>query len=315
MDISIKSAVLLLALVWSSALFAQSDVSDISRLPTGEFSVSPTRKELLVKPGKSGHFDLSITNKTSSGAMFYIETSDLEGSLFSDKPLNKESTGGLYSLKSYIKPEKLSVYIKEGVTYKLPFVLNLPDHIVEPNLYGLITVALDKTENLPSQTSQGTRTVSRIGIPLLVDTGIARLASGALVSFGTADGNRIFTKSSIPLKISYENTGNVYIKQSGQIEVRNIFGTIVEEIQIEPWYILPGTTRSRVITVASKLMFGPYSAEVVLVGDYVEGGPETSKVTLLVLPWQYIWILVAVFLILFRRKVTVLVYKFSPKTI
>ena len=244
---------------------------------TNDFLVSPANKELLVVPGESASFDLRITNRTGVRARFLMGTEDLNAKSYSDEfSDDSASAPALTSLTPYIKSTKSEVYLEHGESVELPIAVSLPSYINEPSLYGLLTVTAGTDKDVV-ESATGARVLSRIGVPILVRTNDERVGSGSLLNFGTADGSRYFAGAEVPLKISYENEGDVHLRPSGQITLRNFFGAVAGKIAVEPWYILPGTTRSRVVTVQTGQHFGYYTATLVMTsGDAANVSSATT---------------------------------------
>lgn len=295
----LKKSLLVLGLVLGPIqIFAQIPVAENNISVTGDFLVSPANKELLVKPGTSAGFDLSITNRTGRTATFLIGVEDLDQAYY--ESTNSDITKELSSLKDYLERGHKEITLAHGEKISLPIVVRLPGYVSEESLYGAVTVALFKNE----QATNGLGAVlqTRIAVPILVRTSEVAKTSGGLLTFGTAQGKSVFSSTPVTLKIVYENTGQVHIRPNGKLVVKNIFGQIVYERVVEPWYILPGSIRSRTVDVGSGSFFGPYTAHLTLSG----GGKvtvEQAKVRFWVLPPPTILIIfLAIFLIVFIRR-------------
>jgi hypothetical protein len=79
------------------------------------------------------------------------------------------------------------------------------------------------------------------------------------------------------------------------MRIFNTFNREVGYVEIDPWFILPQSIRTRELTWNNELLLGRYRAEVTVkrgYGDFV----DTKSVVFWVIPWQ---VLVAVFSVLF----------------
>ena|SRR3989344_1834618 len=295
----------LLGLLGPTLINAQTIVSVDNLQISNDFLVSPANKELLLKPGQTGSFILHITNRTGSEAKFIVGAIELDN-VFSNSDIASSSKvfPKLFSLVPYLMSPRTDFRLFHGEKMELPITIALPSYINEKALYGLVTITAG-TDKTFSDYGNGARTLSRIGIPVLVRTNDMRQNSGRLIDFSTADGGRLYFKRELPLKLSYENDSDVYIRPHGKIVLTNIYGRTIRTIQIEPWFILPGTIRSQVIAIDISAHLGPYSAKLTIEDDYGKI-VESVIVNYWVLPHSLLIIFsVAIILIyLMKRAIT-----------
>jgi hypothetical protein len=273
-------------------LLAQATIAEEGIPVTKDFLVSPANVELLVKPGESRTFTLRITNRTGAKQKFTLGSEALSSEAYSDAGETDQAVSELASLEPYLKASPQSFDLEHGQTIEVPVSVDLPNHVNEPSLYALITVTTAARESQVTN-APAARVLSRIGVPVLVRTSDERHGEGRLVDFGTADGSRIFTGKTVNLRLSYENVGDVHIRPMGKVTLKNVFGAVAGEVAIEPWYILPGSIRSRTLELPTHYHFGYYSASVAMKDDYGQTA-DYAKTTFWILPHETVLVLVVI---------------------
>ena len=122
--------------------------------------------------------------------------------------------------------------------------------------------------------------------------------SGGLEDFRIAGPKKyVYEKGQFTFEILFRNDGNVHLLPYGVIEVRNVFGSVVAKLPIDPYFALPDATRFRSLSFDGGLLFGRYSAVVFLNRGYDDIVDERS-LSVWVFPWKWILAVVAVFLAL-----------------
>lgn len=288
-----KLILILIVLLCPAQSWGQQRSLEPATVVTGDFLVSPANKELIIKPGETASFVLSVTNRTGVGATFAIGAEDLVSAGYSDTVIADE--GGLAplpSLAEFIEAPTAIFTIAHGETMELPIWISLPSYISDLGLYALLTITTGRLDEAGVAAPRA-KVLSRVGVPVLVRTNDSRVGKGELVSFGTADGSKFFGANMIEFKLSYANTGDVHIRPLGKLTLRNMFGQVSAQLPIEPWYILPGTTRSRVVALPVGVHFGPYSAAISMDDGRGELGDD-ERVELWILPWKSVAVIVGV---------------------
>ena len=69
-----------------------------------------------------------------------------------------------------------------------------------------------------------------------------------------------YEKGPIKMNILFNNTGSIHLNPYGEIRIHNLFGEEVGFIELEPWFALPKSLRSREVTWDRELLFGRYTA-------------------------------------------------------
>lgn len=181
----------------------------------------------------------------------------------------------------------------------LPVTISVPKDASPGGLYGSILVA-----SVPlSQNSGGAVTVSRLGTLFFVRVNGPVREEGQLVNFNLKGSKKLFyQKGPFAFEFLYRNTGTVHLAPYGMISISNIFGQVVDEFPIEPYFAMPDSVRYREVTWNKGTLLGRYTAKISLNRGY-ENIVDTKEVSFIVLPYKIIvgaFVAVLVFLLLLR---------------
>ena len=125
-------------------------------------------------------------------------------------------------------------------------------------MYGAVLVS---PLNLKDETDKPVVIGSRIGSLFFVKVNGEMKEVGVLESFKLDDGSFI---------IDFRNSGNIHLNPYGVIKVYDIFGRQIDQMEIDPYYALPGALRNRKIDWQDfvDLAVGRYKAELSLNRGY-----------------------------------------------
>jgi len=286
-------------------------IEDLNLATTGNMIIGPGKTELLLSPGDSYTIEVTATNTTGQTKIVNFTTEDLAASNDPNTLLEFLGTEkGPYSLKDYVKPEADSLTLQAGQRVRMPVTITIPEDAAPGGLYGSIMVA---AENLPSETpvEEGkvagqVSLITRVAVLLFVRIEGDVLESSYLKSF-TVDKN-FYEKGPVTFNITSANTGNVYLSPHGVIEIKDMLGRKIDSREIEAWFTLPKSERTREILWNSNFLFGRYTAVLSLYRGYMNETDiaDTMTINFWVLPWKVlsialivlilaIWILVWIF--------------------
>lgn len=271
-------------------LHAQYPVENIgSEEVYGDFVVGPGKVELTIEPGESKTVEVMLTNRMGDEREFVIETEDIKGS--DDVEQTVVLLGddrGPYSLRDYFEIPERGLTLEHAQRARIPVTVQVPENIEPGGYYGtvLFTTVSKKADGSASDGSQGAAAiVSRIGVLFFVTVPGGEAYGGQLERFGTKNNQMFFSRGPIPLQVQFRNTGSMHLDPSGEIEIKNMLGTVVDTVRIEPWFSLPQSLRLREVNWTREVLAGRYTATLTLNRGY---GTERDMqtITFWVLPWQ-----------------------------
>lgn len=272
----------MVALVLPIVGLAQSEVVQNIKL-------EPARFELTLDPGESQTFTIKISNNLGRNVNFSVETEDFEGTEDGTESLVLLGDAkGKFSLKDAVSypVENFSLGVNESVL--VPVTVSIPADSAHGGLFASVLFTIDESSELGGT---GTNVETRVGALIFTRVGSDVIFSGDTEIFETLNGENIYVNDTPAFVTTFRNTGNVHLNPYGGVQIKNMFGRIVEEISIDPWFVLPGSLRSQVIEADKKPFFGLYTAKLELNKGY-DDVIDTREVSFWVISWRFL-ILVA----------------------
>lgn len=267
------------------------NIEQLSATPiAGDYVVGPGKTEIRLDPGAKTDRSITVTNRYGKDMLFKITVEDFKGSSNPKEVLillGEEK--GPYSLRDYIHPELTEFKLHHGERITLPISIQIPVDAQPEGLYGSVIITsepiINKGDTSLNSTTGNVTIISRIASLFFVRVNGQAIEQGGLKDF-IAD-KKYYSKPDINLKFLYENTGNVYLNPYGLLRVQNIIGTTVEEIRIEPYFVMPQAVRQKDLSINKKIMFGRYKAILQLNRGYQDIIDEKA-IYFWVLPWKII---------------------------
>jgi hypothetical protein len=98
-----------------------------------------------------------------------------------------------------------------------------------------------------------------------------------------------YEKGPITFEILSENTGNAHLSPYGTIDIKNILGAVVGQVEIDPWFVMPKSVRTREVKWNSNFLLGRYTASLTLNRGY-NNIVDVKNFSFFVIPWKLILI-------------------------
>ncbi len=225
----------------------------------GDFVAGPGKVELEIKPGESKTVNITVTNRMGDTRFFNLETEDFTGSLDTEATVVLlGSEKGPYSLKDYVSFPEKSFELKHGQRAVIPVTIFVPADAEPGGLYGSV---LSSTASKPNGQSGSTNSIiARIGTLFFITVPGQVHHQGKLTEFATKGAQKIFGSGPIDFRLLYENKGSIHVNPYGEIRIKNLFGKEVGNIEVDPWYAMPGSLRLREVEWKSSFLVGKYTA-------------------------------------------------------
>ncbi|HBM45703.1 MAG: hypothetical protein UT05_C0008G0042 [Parcubacteria group bacterium GW2011_GWF2_38_76] len=276
----VYSAILIFLFLLPSASFGFGVIKNISAPVTGNFSLSPTKIEFDLEEGSIVKKELRISNGTGIPSEFQIDLEDVFDT-------DKNYQGNTLKISEYISVDNKKFRLDHGEEATVIITAHIPENNIEKFVGGAVLVSR-RGLNIP--TSNNSQVIVRSGSLVFINIDKTALRSGFLNSFEYA-GDGIF-------RISFKNTGEAKLNPYGFIELRDIFGNLVERKNIEPWFVLPESDKINEINweIPSKLQ-PLYKAHLVLYPGY-GGGENTENESIFVYNFYTIFIYLFLFIII-----------------
>jgi hypothetical protein len=271
------------------------------------FSISPPVLELKGNPGQTITASVKLTNVSDGELIMRAEFNDFGAKNETGDPkiLFDDNQNTTYSLKNWLSaPSPFNMQSKETKT--LTFPIHIPNNAEPGGHYAVIrfTGTSPRLEN-------GVALSASIGSLVLLEVSGNIKEDASVVEFQSAtprfaEGS-FFENGPIGFIARIKNNGNVHIKPTGTIEVKNVFGAIVTTIRVNgdptdtknpPKSILPQSIRRFEQTMSEQWMIGPYTAALRL--NYGQGQKQlASTISFWVVPYKLIAVVLVVIIGLF----------------
>ncbi|MCD6500612.1 hypothetical protein J7K42_01175 [bacterium] len=279
-------------------------IQKLANVPVeNDFTLGPGKVEVLLDPGSTTTRNLLITNRLGKVMDFKVEIEDFEGSPTGERAaVLLGGKRGPYSLKNYLNPELSEFTLAHGERMVLPVEISIPEGMEPGGLYGSVLVSTSPPKEIlkkeAGKVKGQIRIVGRIGSLFFVRVKGKAKEDGKLEKFDTADSKRFYQKGPISFSILYRNTGNVHLDPYGLIEIKNLLGKKIGEIEIDPYFAMPKSLRYREVKWERGLALGRYTATLSLNRGY-KNIIDRASINFWILPWKILLIAgIAIFFII-----------------
>ncbi len=263
-------------------------------------------KEQLV-PGQILQLSIKVSNLSDKDQLYFLTKRNILGvkdggvPIFSD-PSSDENG---FEISDWITLDKSEIFVAAGEQSDVSYVVTVPDNVSPGSHFGSIIVSVEPPKLRESGASIGYEVAHLIHFRIAGDT----LEAARIRQFSTS--KYIYGSTNVDFDIRIENEGNTYIKPTGPLEIKNMFGKRVEMLNFNESQagVLPKMPGSNFDSNGTRLFnitwkdetpgFGRYEALLSVVYG-AEGKMSTisSTVSFWILPMNIILPAVIVFAVL-----------------
>lgn len=267
-----------------------------SDIPLGDFVVGPGRVELEIRPGESKTVEIFVSNRISDGRIFELTTEDISGSRDGHEAvILLGAERGPHTIKDYISFPVTSFPLDLGERARIPVTVAIPHNAEPGGYYGSVLISTTDPEAVATEAVAQSPIIARIGTLFFVQVPGETIRAGALQALSLIPPKWWHEAGPMRFNLLFENTGSVHLSPYGELRIKNLFGEEVGYVELEPWFALPQSLRSREVVWDREFLFGRYTATAYVNRGYDDIVDEAS-VVFYVLPWR---IVAGVFLVVF----------------
>lgn len=278
----------------------------------------PPTLELGLIPGQPLSTVIKLFNETPETIELYTEARSFTAKDDTGQPdfdFNSESIG----LSTWMNVEEGPIVIESGERYEVSVIINPPINADPGGHYA----ALFFTSAAPEEGQ--VKVASKIGTLILASVEGDISEEGSISEFIVEDGQKIFNRLPVGFESRFNNSGNVHLKPTGNVEISNLFGKTTDtlEFNASKGATLPKTTRKYDIiwekgtidnvpgnfwsdfwqeygNETNNFALGKYTATLDLTAGTNQAVSDTKTVSFWVVPWRVllVWLIVVVFGIL-----------------
>ncbi len=278
----------------------------------GDFVVGPGRVELEIKPGETVVREITVTNRIADDRLFALAVEDMSGSASGDQAaVLLGDQDGPYSLKNYFTLPSTEIALNLGERARVPVSITMPVNAEPGGYYGAVVVSTVSDKGGAAKGLAQSPIIARVGTLFFITVPGETKKESNFIDFNTINNDWWFDKGPINFILAHENTGSVHLNAYGEIRINNIFGDEVGYVELDPWFVLPGSLRTREVTWNSEFLLGRYTVTAHINRGY-DDIVDTKTIHLWVVPWQ---VLATIFGVLFIVIFTVRLFfsKFELK--
>lgn len=228
-------------------------------LAASSFSIAPAKVEVSLNPGQTMERTITVTNRSAEPVAFEVGVQDIAPSGQERDPISLlGDERGPYSLKNYLIPAISSFILDGGEAKTILIKIVIPPQAPPAGLYGAVTVS---TNNVIDQTAVGARVRSSLGALFFVKINGPVKETGKLIAF-RLQSSRLLLGEKLPIfEIIFKNEGNIYLNPYGVIGLKKWGRGAPTVLAVDPWFVLPGSSRLREVTATDHLTSGLYRAD------------------------------------------------------
>lgn len=228
------------------------------------FVVGPAKIESEVKAGEVKTVNLVIDNKTGRAQTFTVHFEDFTSGSSDEQVVQLLGAGvSNTSLKNFLSVEKKEFTLDQGDRAIVPVTISIPVGEKSGGKFGAVVVSAVAKRNAiiaEGDANTGAVIIGNVASLFFVTVPGDVKYDASLVSVKTKNNARVFFGSSVPFRLQFQNSGNVSVNPYGILIVKNMFGHKVTSVVLDPSFVLPGSTRTRDVTVETQSGFGYYTA-------------------------------------------------------
>jgi hypothetical protein len=247
----------------------------------------------LVKPGEIISREMKVTNKSDKELTMYAYLMDFksEDDYGKAKLITPGSESGNF-ISSWVKISGEGVKFSPGQEIGVPFSVEIPKDIGPGGYYGAIVFGTQAPRVKPGDEEKGAAIgVAQQSTCLLFLQVEGKADERAMIREFKADRGFYSTPFNVKLITKISNLGNVHVRPTGVIEIKNMFGKKVSSLAVneDRHNILPASSRIFENFWSDTMGFGKYEASLALsYGTPADKGGEGRKT---MIATEYFWIL------------------------
>jgi len=252
--------------------------------------ISPALVELNASKGKTYTINLRVMNVTGDSLTYNTSVADFSSSGETGTPQIVENSNlpDTASIKTWVSVET-GFTLEAHKEKNVDVTVTIPSNAEAGGHYGVVRFS----GSTPNVDTNGVGLTASAGVLFLIRVDGTIVEKADLASFFTAnskgDQSSFFENSPINFAVRVENVGNVHVKPTGNIEVRDMFGNVVttQPVNSELSNVLPKSIRRFDVKMDKSWMFGLYTANLTL-GYGTTGQAITATTTFWVIPYKLI---------------------------
>ncbi|MBI3115044.1 MAG: hypothetical protein HYZ09_00950 [Candidatus Kerfeldbacteria bacterium] len=307
----------LLFLAATSALVLSLSVS--TRSAQAITVIPPTQEFLNVRPGETIDTKVKVFNEEATPKTIYASTANF-GALDETGTPNILAETDQSDLAGWMKVDREGRVVQPGERLEFAVKIEVPADAPPGGHYAAVLISPEP----PAPAGDSTQVAISQKVASLVLVGVEGVIkeSGSIAGFTTAGGRKTFNRLPVDFLIRFINSGNVHLRPTGEITIRNLLGGTSSTLAVNPGIllaVLPQQVRKFDATWEKEALagergtffqelgrewknfgLGPYTAELVLQYGATKDKVAVANLQFQIFPWRILllWLIMLVLVIL-----------------
>lgn len=262
-----------------------------AQIPGQSLEVSPPSQEVSIDPGKTVTIRAKIRNHSNDTLPMSVRIEDFTAK--GDDGQVALSSNSPYSITSWTNVTPKTFSLAPGGEKEVTATITAPKDAAGGH-FGSFVFSVTPEEGTKNAASVSQEIASlfltRVSGPVNEKLALTSLNAPSYSEFGP-----------VPLQLKFNNSGNVYVKTFGLINVTDMFGKKVADIVVPATNVFPQAERVVKANLNKQFLFGNYSATAIM---YYGSQNETLTATtnFFVFPTRIAAIILIVLLLLFLMR-------------
>lgn len=275
--------------------------------PAQAITLVPPSLEFSVRPGDTVKTKIKLYNEKSEAADLAVSTANFSAKGEEGDP-NFNFTGPITDLASWIRIEGESFAVGPNEAIEVPVTISIPPNAEPGGHYAGLFFGTNPNKNAEGNTVQ---LATKIGSLVIIRVEGDIRESALIKSFTIAPNVRL-NRLPANVVIRIQNNGNVHVRPTGTVTIRNMFGGVSTTMPLNPkdGAILPNSVRkfdmiwkkdeekhvpgnffTELGKEAHNFALGSYTAEVTATYGATDKS-LSGTVQFTVIPWRFLFTLV-----------------------
>lgn len=287
-------------------------------------TISPAVNEISVDPGEKKTGVLRVYNYLDQPMPLRVYTNDFEAADIYGGMNFLEIAEPTISLSSWFNLDKPSLLVPAKNIQELKYTIDVPKDAEPGGHYG--AVFFETVADNDTSFDNDVHVKSRVGALFMVTVSGDIFEKGRVMGATSSDKcsgvdcsftiKKFREWGPVPYDFKFENTGNIHVKVKGKIEITNIFGQKVGEVEIGEQTVLPRATRYFEGTWLREPLLGYYKAKLTI--NYGSlNVTDQAETSFFAFPLKvFLGLIIVVLIVLFYKKIYPKIkYKMNKKTV
>lgn len=266
-------------------------------------TIIPPNLEFSVQPGETITTKVKLFNESADTLTQYSSVANFVAKDETGTPEFVTETD-VSDLASWMTVEPGPFNLSSGDRLEIPVTIAVPADAEPGGHYAAVFFSGQAPDAAAQQGQIGI--AAKVGSLILVRVAGDISERATIAEFGSDGGETVYNRLPVDFVLRMQNQGNVHVRPTGTITIRNIIGGTTRELVVNPTLgaVLPASTRRFDMTWErtavdektsffkefanewNNFAFGPYTANLVVTYGIANDKTATATYSFWVLPWR-----------------------------